>query len=76
MFVKPAKGRTVRWPGSMLPLAEAGENVPETTFWLRRVMQGDVEQSDPPEPAKEAEAEKPAEEPSATDEHPEHGGAA
>lgn len=42
MLVKPADGRLVRCPvrGTVLP--ESGEDVPENTFWTRRLRDGDV----------------------------------
>ncbi|UMR99567.1 DUF2635 domain-containing protein [Escherichia coli] len=44
MFVKPATGRTVRYPGDpsrLLP--ESGAEVPDRdVFWRRRLKQGDV----------------------------------
>lgn len=44
MFVKPAPGRVVRYPGDpsrLLP--ESGADVPERDiFWRRRLAQGDV----------------------------------
>lgn len=49
MFVKPAPGRSVRWPGTMRPLRAQGENVPETTFWLLCERNGDVIKATPPE---------------------------
>lgn len=48
MFVKPAPGRAVRWPGTMRLLKAQGEIVPETGFWLLLLRNGDVVQSTPP----------------------------
>ncbi|GBQ32272.1 DUF2635 domain-containing protein [Gluconacetobacter azotocaptans] len=48
MFVKPAPGRAVRWPGTRRLLSEAGETVPETTFWLLCERNGDVVKATPP----------------------------
>ena len=48
MFVKPAPGRAVRWPGTLRLLKEVGENVPETSFWLLAVKNGDVVKTNPP----------------------------
>lgn len=42
MFVKPAEGRQVRDPVSKQHLPESGREVPETTFWVRRLACGDV----------------------------------
>ena len=63
MRVKPAKGRQVRHPEPpYLFLSEDGENVPESQYWLRRLVKGDtVLCEDPPAPkatAKKAEAPK------------------
>lgn len=46
MFVKPTTGRAVRDPvkGTLLP--EGGAEVPESTFWNRRLRDGDVEKSE------------------------------
>ncbi|RTY53640.1 DUF2635 domain-containing protein [Pantoea sp. YU22] len=43
MFVKPKDGRSVPDParGDLLP--ERGRNVPEDSYWLRRIVEGDVE---------------------------------
>lgn len=48
MFVKPAPGRSVRWPGTLRLLEAEGANVPETDFWLRCLARGDVEKTTPP----------------------------
>ncbi len=71
MFVKPADGRAVRWPGSMRLLKSDGENVPETSFWLLALKHGDIAEvkehvSPPaPEPAAPPETPEPEEEPAA-----------
>jgi hypothetical protein len=44
VFVKPAKGLRVRDPISKLHLPEEGKEVPESTFWIRRLKSGDVVQ--------------------------------
>jgi hypothetical protein len=44
VFVKPAKGLRVRDPISKLHLPEDGKEVPESTFWIRRLKSGDVVQ--------------------------------
>ena len=43
MFVIPVKGREVPDPlrGDLLP--ETGRNVPASSYWLRRIEDGDVE---------------------------------
>lgn len=48
MFVKPAPGRAVRWPGTMRLLKAQGETVPETGFWLLLLRNADVVQATPP----------------------------
>jgi hypothetical protein len=42
VFVKPAPGLKVRDPISKLHLAESGQEVPESSYWLRRLADGDV----------------------------------
>ena len=42
MFVKPAKSRAVRDPVSRRLLPAEGADVPETSFWHRRVRDEDV----------------------------------
>ncbi|CFR03610.1 DUF2635 domain-containing protein [Yersinia kristensenii] len=44
MFVKPTAGRAVRDPvkGTFLP--ESGTEVPDNSFWHRRIQDGDVVQ--------------------------------
>jgi hypothetical protein len=42
MKIKPAPGRMVRDPRTMLALPEEGRDVPRTPFWLRRLRDGDV----------------------------------
>ena len=46
MFLKPTAGRTVRDPvkGTLLP--EEGAEVPKSTFWDRRLRDGDVVNAD------------------------------
>lgn len=40
--IKPAPGLTVRDPKTARPLATEGENKPRTTYWQRRLRDGDV----------------------------------
>jgi hypothetical protein len=42
MFVKPAEGRKVRHPITKQHLDAEGAEVPESTYWLRRLAEGDV----------------------------------
>lgn len=42
MFVKPATGLQVRDPDLLDLIPEAGREVPETDYWIRRVIDGDV----------------------------------
>jgi hypothetical protein len=53
IFVKP-NGRKVRDEISLRHLADAGDFVPESTYWLRRLADGDVVLADPPAPADES----------------------
>lgn len=41
-FVKPAPGMRVKDPATLRVLALEGEEKPQTTYWLRRVVDGDV----------------------------------
>lgn len=53
MFVKPAEGRTVRRPDTLVYLLAAGEEVPDgDMFWTRRLRDGDVELAEPEDEAK------------------------
>ncbi|AHM71755.1 DUF2635 domain-containing protein [Yersinia hibernica] len=49
MHVKPVAGRTVRDPvkGTFLP--ESGTEVPDNSFWRRRLNDGDVAREQPKE---------------------------
>lgn len=42
MFVKPLKGLRILRPDTFTQLRECGEDVPSTSFWLRRLKAGDV----------------------------------
>lgn len=42
MFVKPNNGLSVRDPVKGSPLPEGGAEVPDNTFWQRRLRDGDV----------------------------------
>lgn len=42
MRVMPVVGRTVRDPNSMQLLPDGGRDVPETSYWYRRIRDGDV----------------------------------
>lgn len=43
MRIKPARpGLLVRDPVSKRPLPDSGRDVPETSYWLRRLAAGDV----------------------------------
>ncbi len=50
MFVKPAKGVNVRNPDSMQleHIPATGAEVPESTYWNRRLKSGDVVRCAPP----------------------------
>ncbi len=47
MFVKPAEGRAVRWPGTKRLLAAEGAEVPADSFWLLCRRNGDVVDAEP-----------------------------
>lgn len=53
IYVKPAQGGMVRFPGEprRVLLAE-GEKVPASQFWLRRLADGSVVQTKQPKPGK------------------------
>jgi len=53
MRVKPAEGRMVRDPRTMLLLPEEGREVPCDQFWMRRLRDGDVIKDEAPPPAQE-----------------------
>ncbi len=42
MFIKPAAGLPVLDPITRRPIPDEGIEVPESTYWLRRVRGGDV----------------------------------
>lgn len=42
LTIKPKPGVLVKDPVTGKPLAEAGEKKPATTYWLRRLKDGDV----------------------------------
>lgn len=48
LHLKPAPGRKVRHLTGA-PLKDEGESVPETTYWLRRLNDGDVVEFTPAE---------------------------
>ena len=53
MFVKPKAGLFVRDPATREPLPEAGREVPEDQYWMRRLADGDVVEAGPvPAPKK------------------------
>lgn len=53
MFVTPKAGLLVRDPATGEPLPEAGREVSQDLYWMRRLQDGDVEadMSAPPKPA-------------------------
>lgn len=53
-FVVPAEGRTVVKPETGVALDAAGEVVPRTQFWLRRLRDGDVIERPLPEPVEDS----------------------
>lgn len=48
MFVKPAPDRLVRDPFTRRPLPAEGCEVPEESYWLRRLRSGDILKAAPP----------------------------
>jgi hypothetical protein len=42
IYVKPSPGLKVRDPASRLHLPPEGKRVAETSYWIRRIKQGDV----------------------------------
>lgn len=42
MHVKPAPGLSIRDPDLMDLLPEEGREVPDSTYWIRRLRDGDV----------------------------------
>ncbi len=78
MFVKPLDGLTVRDPRSRVPLPADGVEVPETSFWLRRLRDKSIAIAEPAAaaaadtaatPAQPAAAEAPAVSPAEHEEH-------
>ncbi len=51
MFVKPKTGLVVRDPVSKRALPAEGADVPASGYWMRRLRDGDVIVSEPPEAA-------------------------
>jgi len=49
--IKPKAGLDVLDPVSFAPLAADGEAKPRNTYWLRRLRDGDVEETSPAVPA-------------------------
>jgi hypothetical protein len=46
LYLKPAeKGRIVRDPRNGKPLPDGGDAVPDTSYWRRRLMAGDVKKT-------------------------------
>lgn len=60
MFVKPTPGRKVRDPLTKRHLADAGAEVPSSTYWLRRLDAGDVVAAEAAKPVAPVETEKAA----------------
>ncbi|MCP1375390.1 DUF2635 domain-containing protein [Dyella lutea] len=54
LYLTPKAGVTVRDPKTGKPLAESGESKPATSYWLRRLRDGDVIQGKPPKAASAA----------------------
>ncbi|MBL8260933.1 MAG: DUF2635 domain-containing protein [Xanthomonadaceae bacterium] len=52
--VKPAAGKVVIDPATRMRLPQTGADVPETTYWLRRLADGDVIKAEPAPPKPKA----------------------
>ena len=53
-FLKPAAGLLVRLENATRHLAAGGETVVMSSYWRRRLRDGDVAEAKPPKPAKES----------------------
>jgi hypothetical protein len=51
LYLIPKAGITVRDPATGQPLPAAGGNKPRTSYWLRRLRDGDVSEGEPPKAA-------------------------
>lgn len=53
-YILPAAGRKVRDPDTEKfdPIPAAGKSVPQTSYWRRRLRDGDVVEGKPPKPEK------------------------
>jgi len=49
MFIKAKSGLKIRVPGTKLVLSEDGQTVPDSTFWRRRLLDGDVVPAEKPD---------------------------
>lgn len=54
LYLIPKAGVTVRDPTTGKPLATSGETKPKTSYWLRRLRDGDVSEGKPPKAASAA----------------------
>ncbi|KAB7624322.1 DUF2635 domain-containing protein [Alkalilimnicola sp. S0819] len=54
LHIKPAPGRQVRDPITAQPLAAKGEHKPASSYWLRRLRDGDVIDLTAPKKPKQA----------------------
>lgn len=53
IFVKPNSGLKIRMPGSGAVLPVDGAEVPNSSFWLRRIADGDAVMVEPKKEKKE-----------------------
>ncbi|KWT89352.1 MULTISPECIES: DUF2635 domain-containing protein [unclassified Variovorax] len=51
MYVKAAPGLVIRDPVFLDLLPEEGREVPDSDYWQRRLLDGDVVKATPPKPA-------------------------
>lgn len=48
VYLRPAEGLIVRDPATRAPLAAEGEWKPRSSYWDRRLLDGDVVETEPP----------------------------
>ncbi|WP_084457817.1 DUF2635 domain-containing protein [Desulfocurvus vexinensis] len=54
LYLKPGAGLAVLDPATGQPLPQDGADVPDTTYWRRRLRDGDVARATRPKAKKEA----------------------
>ena len=53
MYLKPANGMLVKTEDAARYVEMSGEDLPDTSYYRRRVRDGDLVKAHPPKPAKE-----------------------